>query len=111
MGDTHQVDQGPIEALDVVDRVIRISEEYRILGRHQDEQRVTEFTYNVVDFGKDTFHVFAGLRAVNTKEHVEQMLQALQREGQDFTRMGAYKPRTNPYSFQGHGKDCLPYVF
>ena len=25
--------------------------------------------------------------------------------------MGAYKPRTNPYSFQGHGKSCLNYVF
>ena len=25
--------------------------------------------------------------------------------------MGAYKPRTSPYSFQGHGKSCLPYVF
>ena len=25
--------------------------------------------------------------------------------------MGAYKPRTSPYSFQGHGKNCLPYVF
>jgi 3-deoxy-7-phosphoheptulonate synthase len=25
--------------------------------------------------------------------------------------MGAYKPRTSPYSFQGHGKACLPYVF
>jgi len=25
--------------------------------------------------------------------------------------MGAYKPRTSPYAFQGHGKNCLPYVF
>ena len=25
--------------------------------------------------------------------------------------MGAYKPRTSPYDFQGHGKKCLPYVF
>jgi len=25
--------------------------------------------------------------------------------------MGAYKPRTSPYSFQGHGRKCLPYVF
>jgi 3-deoxy-7-phosphoheptulonate synthase len=25
--------------------------------------------------------------------------------------MGAYKPRTSPYSFQGHGKNCLPFVF
>src|SRR5947199_107791 len=31
--------------------------------------------------------------------------------GQVCTRMGAYKPRTSPYSFQGHGKGCLPYVF
>jgi 3-deoxy-7-phosphoheptulonate synthase len=25
--------------------------------------------------------------------------------------MGAYKPRTSPYDFQGLGKGCLPYVF
>ena len=39
------------------------------------------------------------------------MLAALRDHGQTCTRMGAYKPRTNPYSFQGYGKDCLPYVF
>ena len=27
------------------------------------------------------------------------------------TRAGAYKPRTSPYDFQGHGSKCLPYVF
>ena len=35
----------------------------------------------------------------------------LKENGQVCTRMGAYKPRTNPYSFQGHGMECLPYVF
>jgi len=25
--------------------------------------------------------------------------------------MGAYKPRTSPYAFQGHGQNCLPFVF
>jgi 3-deoxy-7-phosphoheptulonate synthase len=39
------------------------------------------------------------------------MMKALKEHGQQCTRMGAYKPRTNPYSFQGHGKSCLPYVF
>ena len=38
-------------------------------------------------------------------------MKALQENGQVCTRMGAYKPRTSPYSFQGHGKNCLPYVF
>jgi 3-deoxy-7-phosphoheptulonate synthase len=39
------------------------------------------------------------------------MMKVLQENGQSCTRMGAYKPRTNPYSFQGLGKACLPYVF
>jgi 3-deoxy-7-phosphoheptulonate synthase len=55
--------------------------------------------------------VFAGLCAVDTPQHVEEMMRALKDHGQPCTRMGAYKPRTSPYSFQGHGKSCLPWVF
>ena len=111
LGNTHRLDQAEIESLDAVERVMRISEEYRILGRHQDENRSSGFTYNEVTFGQDNFHIFAGLCAVDNAEHVEQMLQALRDQNQVCTRMGAYKPRTNPYSFQGHGAACLPYVF
>ncbi|MFI4923002.1 MAG: hypothetical protein ACHP6J_04735, partial [Burkholderiales bacterium] len=53
----------------------------------------------------------AGLCAVDTPDHVEIMMKELKQNGQVCTRMGAYKPRTSPYSFQGHGKSCLPYVF
>lgn len=111
IGDTHKLDQAEIESLDGVERVVRISEEYRILGRHKDKKRTTGFTYNGVQFSQDNLHIFAGLCAVDTPEHVEIMMKALKDQGQTCTRMGAYKPRTNPYSFQGHGKDCLPYVF
>lgn len=111
IGDTASLVTDEIANLPAVERVVRISEEYRVLGRHQDDKRSTSFEYNGVHFGQDELHVFAGLCAVNTPEHVEQMMRALQRQGQVCTRMGAYKPRTNPYSFQGHGKTCLPYVF
>jgi 3-deoxy-7-phosphoheptulonate synthase len=111
LGDTHKVDKTEIESMDCVERVIRISEEYRILGRHQDENRTSGFTYNDVHFSQDNCHVLAGLCAVDTPQHVEMMMQALQQHGQVCTRMGAYKPRTNPYSFQGHGGQCLSYVF
>lgn len=111
IGDTQALEQSEIEALPAVERVIRISEEYRILGRHHDDRRLTGFDYNGLRFDQDSLHVFAGLCAVDTPEHVEQMMQVLKRCGQQCTRMGAYKPRTNPYSFQGHGADCLPYVF
>ncbi|HHW77702.1 MAG TPA: 3-deoxy-7-phosphoheptulonate synthase [Xanthomonadaceae bacterium] len=111
IGDTKTLSAEDIHALPGVERVIRVSEEYRILGRHRDEQRASGFEYNGVSFSQDTLNVFAGLCAVDTPEHVELMLKALRDHGQVCTRMGAYKPRTNPYSFQGHGKDCLPYVF
>lgn len=111
IGNTSLLDAAMIESFEVVDRVVRISREYRILGRHKEDTRASYFEYNGIRFGQDNLHVFAGLCAVDTPEHVELMLKALKENGQQCTRMGAYKPRTNPYSFQGHGKNCLPYVF
>ena len=111
VGDTMPIDTAEIEAYEVVDRVVRVSREYRILGRHKDDDRDTHFEYNGVRFGQDNLQVFAGLCAVDNTEHVEIMMKALQESGLQCTRMGAYKPRTSPYSFQGHGKDCLSYVF
>ncbi|MDH3899729.1 MAG: 3-deoxy-7-phosphoheptulonate synthase, partial [Gammaproteobacteria bacterium] len=111
VGDTATLQIEDMESLPCVERVVRVSEEYRILGRHQDDDRPTYFEYNGVRFGQDTLNVFAGLCAVDNPQHVEIMMQALKERGLPCTRMGAYKPRTNPYSFQGHGKSCLPYVF
>ena len=112
IGNTSALRKEDIASLAGVERVIRISEDYRIIGRHKDDgYREIGFEYNGVEFSQDTLHVFAGLCAVDTREHVELMLKDLQEHGQVCTRMGAYKPRTSPYSFQGHGKHCLPYVF
>jgi 3-deoxy-7-phosphoheptulonate synthase len=111
IGDTAKLNREEIAALPGVERVVRISQEYRVLGRHKDDQRPSAFTYNGVTFSQDNLNIFAGLCAVDTPEHVELMMRALHEQGQQCTRMGAYKPRTNPYAFQGHGKRCLPYVF
>jgi len=111
IGETGTLDRAEIEALPGVDRVVRISEQYRIIGRHRDDTRESGFEYNGVRFDQDTLHVFAGLCAVDTPAHVDAMMAALAEHGQVCTRMGAYKPRTSPYSFQGHGKSCLPWVF
>ncbi len=111
VGDTAALQIEDMASLPCVERVVRVSEEYRVLGRHHDDKRSTWFEYNGIRFGQDNLNVFAGLCAVDTPAHVEIMMQALQEHGQQCTRMGAYKPRTNPYSFQGHGKSCLPWVF
>jgi 3-deoxy-7-phosphoheptulonate synthase len=111
LGDTKALAIEDMQSLPCVERVIRVSEEYRVLGRHPGDTRPTHFDYQGLRFGQDTLHVFAGLCAVDNREHVEIMMRALKDNGQQCTRMGAYKPRTSPYAFQGHGKACLPYVF
>lgn len=111
IGETLALSAEEIASFPAVERVVRVSEEYRILGRHKDDNRPTHFEYNGVHFGQDNLNIFAGLCAVDTPAHVEKMLRALQQNNLVCTRMGAYKPRTNPYAFQGHGKTCLPYVF
>jgi 3-deoxy-7-phosphoheptulonate synthase len=111
IGSTACISLDDMKSLPGVERAVRVSEEYRVLGRHRDDHRPAHFDYQGVRFGQDTFNVFAGLCAVDTREHVEMMMRALNDNRQVCTRMGAYKPRTSPYTFQGHGRNCLPYVF
>ena len=89
----------------------KAAEEFRILGRRAGNEDPIRFTYRGVEFHPECFHVVAGLNAVDTREYTEKTFKALQQAGQVCTRMGAYKPRTSPYSFQGYGRQCLPYVF
>jgi 3-deoxy-7-phosphoheptulonate synthase len=111
IGNTAAVDRSQIESFEVVDRVVKVSREYRILGRHKEDDRPSQFIYNGITFGQDNLNIFAGLCAVDTRESAERMMRALREQGLACTRMGAYKPRTSPYSFQGLGSGCLPFVF
>jgi 3-deoxy-7-phosphoheptulonate synthase len=112
IGNTGALTVEQMQVLPTVAKVVRVSEPYRVLGRHkQGDDRPSSFEYNGVRFGQDNLNVFAGLCAVDSRESVEEMMKALQAHGQVCTRMGAYKPRTSPYAFQGYGAKCLPYVF
>ena len=90
---------------------MKAPDEFRILGRRKGNEESIRFEYKGVAFDQECFHVVAGLNAVDTREYTEQTFRALREAGQVCARMGAYKPRTSPYSFQGYGKQCLPYVF
>jgi len=112
IGNTGALTVEQMQVLPCVAKVVRASEPYRVLGRHQQgDDRASSFEYNGVRFGQDNLNVFAGLCAVDSRESVEAMLKVLRDAGQVCTRMGAYKPRTSPYAFQGFGAQCLPYVF
>ncbi len=111
IGDTAGIDADEIAGEPAVERVVRVSDRYRLLGRHKGQLEATGFEYQGLRFDQDNFHLFAGLCAVDNPENTHRMMQALSEWDQPTARMGAYKPRTSPYDFQGHGAACLPYVF
>src|SRR5712691_7760559 len=77
IGNTSSISVDDMKGLPGVERVVRVSEEYRVLGRHRDDDRPSHFDYQGLRFGQDTLHLFAGLCAVDTREHVEMMMRAL----------------------------------
>ena len=111
IGSTAAVPTAPFEQLPGVRQVVRVSAKYRLIGRHDGGRETVGFEHNGVRVDDRNVHVFAGLCAVDTPAHVDAMMAALAREGVVTTRMGAYKPRSSPYDFQGLGRECLPWVF
>jgi 3-deoxy-7-phosphoheptulonate synthase len=111
VGPTGSIPTRPFEELPGVRSVVRVATRYRVVGRHAGRHETVGFEYNGVRFDESDVLVFAGLCAVDTREHVAATMRALAAAGVVTTRMGAYKPRTSPYDFQGLGKACLPWVF
>ncbi len=111
IGPTHNIPMETLQHMPGVERVVRVSSKYRQIGRHGGQLDELGFEYNGLAFNQESLHIFIGPCAVDTREHVETVFQNLQRLGITTSRMGAYKPRTSPYDFQGHGKACLPWVF
>jgi len=111
LGPTGVVPTEPFEEFTAVERVVRVTEKFRSIGRHGGGLEAVGFEYNGVRFSQESLHVFPGVCAVDEPEHLEATFAALKEHGVQTSRAGAYKPRTSPYDFQGLGARCLPWVF
>ena len=110
IGEDYMVSSHEIESLPGVERAVRVTSKYRLIGRHGELDEIG-FEYKGLKFDQHSFHLFVGLCAVDTYENAEAIFKALKENGISCARMGAYKPRTSPYDFQGWGKKCLPWLF
>jgi 3-deoxy-7-phosphoheptulonate synthase len=111
LGSTGVMPTAPFQEFACVEKVVRITEKFRAIGRHGGGLEAMGFEYNGIHIGQDTLHVFPGLCAVDSRENLDAMFQLLGEHGIQTARAGAYKPRTSPYDFQGRGAECLPTVF
>ncbi|HAC62906.1 MAG TPA: 3-deoxy-7-phosphoheptulonate synthase [Cyanothece sp. UBA12306] len=113
VGETATMEISRIEELSPwIQQVLRVGKPFKRASlefRHGHYSDVVVQTPNgPVTFGKNhPLVVVAGPCSVENEEMIIETAQRVKAAGAQFLRGGAYKPRTSPYAFQGHGESAL----
>jgi len=93
-----------LEGLDYIDRIDRIQSPFKLMDRRSDLAN-GRLTLGGVTLGKELF-VIAGQCTIDPKNpnFFYETAQAVKEAGAQMLRGGVWKPRTNPYTFQGDTK-------
>ena len=109
VGDKTRLAGSNIEISDGVDKVVAVTESYKLANRKFHPQP-TEIRFQNTVIGPSTLTVMSGPCAIESREQLLETAFAVKKAGATFLRGGAYKPRTSPYSFQGLETEGLKYM-
>jgi len=105
-GNQGTVDITPFESLPGVAEAIRVTKPFKLVSLDLRPEK-TVVRVGDAEIGGDELAIIAGPCAVESREQVFEIAEAVKRSGVRFFRGGAYKPRTSPYAFQGLGEEGL----
>jgi 3-deoxy-7-phosphoheptulonate synthase len=106
IGDKSDLGGRPLSTLAGVSKVLEVSAAYKRASREfHPEDSIIDI--NGVKIGGGHKSIIAGPCSVDTIENVMHLAKVAKDNGATMLRGGAYKPRTSPYTFQGHGEDGL----
>ena len=106
IGDKSDLAGRPLSTLPGVAKVLEVSAPYKRASRefHPED---TIVDVNGVKIGGGHKCVIAGPCSVDKLENVVYLAKKVKEAGAKMLRGGAYKPRTSPYTFQGHEEEGL----
>src|SRR5438094_1360869 len=114
VGEEGALDQVHLSSLDGVEKVVPIMKPYKLASRefHEADSVVEIGGGNVpkVKVGGPHAMCIAGPCAVENQEMLNKIARQVREGGATVLRGGAFKPRTSPYSFQGHGETALKWM-
>lgn len=96
-------------SMDGVEKVMRVSAPYKMASREY-HPKDTLVALNGSKVGARKIPVIAGPCSVESREQTIEIACAVKEAGATALRGGAFKPRTSPYSFQGHGETGLKWL-
>ncbi|WP_353931984.1 3-deoxy-7-phosphoheptulonate synthase [Okeanomitos corallinicola TIOX110] len=113
VGETASLDPLQIQELSQwIEQVLRVEVPYKRASRQFRHGQASEVVVNTPD-GDVVFSenhplvVVAGPCSVENETMIVETAKRVKAAGAKFLRGGAYKPRTSPYAFQGHGESAL----
>jgi len=100
-------DHRDFELLEGVREVMRITQPFKLASRQfRPEGTIVDLGRGVKIGGPDVV-IAAGPCAVESREQIYAVAEAVSKAGAKILRAGAFKPRTSPYAFQGMGEPGL----
>lgn len=109
VGDKSQVNREQLTALPQVEKIVDITESYKLANRKFHPEPTVVHVRNTT-IGGDRLTIMAGPCAIESEEMMLKTAYAVKAAGANFLRGGAFKPRTSPYSFQGLEETGLKYM-
>ena len=100
VGDKSRLDNRNIEIEPDVDKVVPVTESYKLSNRKfHPESSIIEVGNTKI--GGEDLIIMSGPCAVENEAQILETAMAIKKSGAQILRGGAYKPRTSPYAFQG----------
>jgi len=106
IGDERQLTTEMFTTLPGVESAMHIAKQYKIVSRESHKQN-TVIDIRGVPLGGNQIQIIGGPCSVETQEQMDLSAQFVHEAGCRLMRGGAFKPRTSPYAFQGHGVEGL----
>jgi len=97
------------ETLAGVERAVRVSAPYKRASR-EFHPADTLIPLNGIKVGGPRIAIIAGPCSVESRDQIVETACAVKEAGAVALRGGAFKPRSSPYSFQGHGEQGLEWL-
>jgi len=106
IGDKRLLNDIPLELMSGVDKLVPIMESYKLVSKtFKPEASILDI--KGVKIGGRELVMMAGPCAVESREQMMTIAEAVKKSGAKFLRGGAFKPRTSPYAFQGMAEEGL----
>ena len=106
IGDERKLTPEMFTPLPGVESAMHVTKQYKIVSRESHKQD-TVIDIGGIPLGGNQIQIIAGPCSVETQEQMNLSAQFVHEAGCRLMRGGAFKPRTSPYAFQGHGAEGL----